>query len=117
MSFIPQGANLINGNWVRSQDSFASQPVSGAPQSFSVATEEQVHQACVAAEAAFVSFSQTSRQQRAEPEISTVRLIPEPYYDAAARCVPPLRYRRGARESYLPFGTTHHGPDRRRGVS
>ena len=66
MSFIPQGANLINGNWVRSQDTFASQPVSGAPQSFSVATEEQVHQACVAAEAAFVSFSQTSRQQRAE---------------------------------------------------
>ena len=66
MSFIPQGANLINGNWVRSQDSFNSQPVSGAPQSFSVATEEQVHQACVAAEAAFVSFSQTSRQQRAE---------------------------------------------------
>ena len=66
MSFIPQGANLINGNWVRSQDSFTSQPVSGAPQSFSVATEEQVHQACVAAEAAFVSFSQTSRQQRAE---------------------------------------------------
>ena len=45
MSFIPQGANLINGNWVRSQDSFTSQPVSGAPQSFSVATEEQVHQA------------------------------------------------------------------------
>ncbi len=66
MSFIPQGANLINGNWVRSQDSFTSQPVSGAPQSFSVATEEQVHQACVAAEAAFISFSQTSRQQRAE---------------------------------------------------
>ena len=29
-------------------------------------TKEQVHQACVAAEAAFVSFSQTSRQQRAE---------------------------------------------------
>ena len=49
MSFIPQGANLINGNWVRSQDSFNSQPVSGAPQPFSVATEEQVHQACVAA--------------------------------------------------------------------
>ena len=50
MSFIPQGANLINGNWVRSQDSFNSQPVSGAPQSFSVATEEQVHQACIAAD-------------------------------------------------------------------
>ena len=65
MSFIPQGANLINGNWVRSQDSFTSQPVSGASQSFSVATEEQVHQACIGAEAAFVSFSQTSRQQRA----------------------------------------------------
>ena len=53
-----------HGNWVRSQDSFTSQPVSGAPQSFSVATEEQVHQACCC-EAAFVSC-QTSRQQRAE---------------------------------------------------
>ena len=58
MSSIPQGANLINGNWVRSQDSFTSQPVSGAPQSFSVATEEQVHQACVAAEAAFAGADQ-----------------------------------------------------------
>ena len=66
MSFTPQGANLINGNWIRSQDSFTSQPVSGAPQSFSVATEEQIHQACIAAEATFVAFSQTSRQQRAE---------------------------------------------------
>jgi NADP-dependent aldehyde dehydrogenase len=66
MSFTPQGANLIDGNWVRSQNSFTSQPVSGAPQSFSVATEEQVHQACVAAEEAFVAYSQASRQQRAD---------------------------------------------------
>ena len=59
-----QGKNLINGQWVGSEDSAAS--VDLASISFAQANLDQVEEACKAARAAFRSYSQKSRAERAD---------------------------------------------------
>ena len=57
--------HFIAGNWVGGSDSFESSPSSGRGHSFPAGTNELVDQAVRAAEAAFITYSQTSRQDRA----------------------------------------------------
>jgi NADP-dependent aldehyde dehydrogenase len=61
---VLQGKNLINGQWVGSEDSAAS--VDLASISFAQANLDQVEEACKAARAAFRSYSQKSRAERAD---------------------------------------------------
>ncbi|MDG1936048.1 MAG: aldehyde dehydrogenase (NADP(+)) [Paracoccaceae bacterium] len=60
---VLQGKNLINGQWVGSEDTAAS--VDLASLSFAQANLNQVEEACQAARAAFRSYSQKSRAERA----------------------------------------------------
>ncbi|MBU29269.1 MAG: aldehyde dehydrogenase (NADP(+)), partial [Gammaproteobacteria bacterium] len=57
--------HLIAGNWVGGSESFKSSPSSGSSHSFPVGTNELVDQAVKDAEKAFITYSQTSRQDRA----------------------------------------------------
>jgi len=59
------GKHLIAGEWLAGTQSFANTPVDGAPDSFAVGQPDHIDQAAQAAEAAFASYGQTSRQQRA----------------------------------------------------
>ncbi|HBD91258.1 MAG TPA: aldehyde dehydrogenase (NADP(+)), partial [Gemmobacter sp.] len=65
MSFTPHGHHLIAGAWTSTEAQFASEPAHGPAHLFSVGTADLVAEACAAAEAAFVSYSRTSRADRA----------------------------------------------------
>lgn len=65
MSFKPNGKHLISGQWLDGADTFMSDPAHGPAHSFAVGNVDLVNRACVAAEAAFESYSQTSRAKRA----------------------------------------------------
>ncbi|WP_333825002.1 aldehyde dehydrogenase (NADP(+)) [Pinisolibacter sp.] len=59
------GKHLIAGEWVAGETTFASAPASGAPMDFAMGSPAHVDAACVAAEAAFESYGETSRAARA----------------------------------------------------
>jgi NADP-dependent aldehyde dehydrogenase len=59
------GKHLIAGEWVGSDQTFASSPAHGPAHQFSVGTPAHVAAACDAAEAAFPAYSARSRQDRA----------------------------------------------------
>lgn len=66
MTFIPHGKHLICGDWVATDEVFASEPASGLAHNFSVGTPALVAQAALGAEEAFWSFGYSTRQQRAD---------------------------------------------------
>ena len=66
MSFTPHGKHLINGEWLMSERTFPSDPVTGKAHAFAVGTPEFVSQACAGAETAFQHYGYTTRAQRAE---------------------------------------------------
>ncbi|NIZ13817.1 aldehyde dehydrogenase (NADP(+)) [Phaeobacter sp. HF9A] len=65
MTYQPHGKHLIAGNWVESPETFASQPVTGEPMTVCAGGPAEVDQAVKAAEAAFLTYGWTSREQRA----------------------------------------------------
>ena len=66
MTYRPHGRHLIAGEWVGSEDTFASDPASGPSYAFSLGTVDLVDAACAAAEAAFEVYSATTREVRAQ---------------------------------------------------
>ena len=65
MTFTPQGKHLVAGAWVASVSTFENTPVEGSSHSFSAGTVELVDKACNAAEEAFLSFGNSTREERA----------------------------------------------------
>ncbi|MBM1220898.1 aldehyde dehydrogenase (NADP(+)) [Ponticoccus sp. SC2-23] len=65
MAFTPHGKHLIAGDWVAGETTFKNDPVSGAAHDFSVGTPAHVDAACAAAEEAFWSYGNSSREDRA----------------------------------------------------
>lgn len=65
MTHQPHGAHLIAGKRIMGAAVFASAPAQGPAHHFSEGTPDHVAQAAEAAEAAFESYSATSRDQRA----------------------------------------------------
>lgn len=65
MGYTPHGKQLIAGEKITGETTFNSDPASGTAHSFSVGTPAMVDQACIAAEEAFISYSQTTTQERA----------------------------------------------------
>ncbi len=65
MIFQPHGKHLIAGQWVKSNDTFQSSPVSGQVHSFSAGSPDHVALAASAAEAAFAAYAATPRAVRA----------------------------------------------------
>ncbi len=59
------GKHLIAGTWIAGEHSFHSSPAQGEAHAFSVGTPAHVDQAVRAAEAAFATYGQTSREDRA----------------------------------------------------
>lgn len=59
------GKHLIAGDWVSGEATFRSSPAYGEARDFSVGTPAYVDRAVHAAEQAFVSYGQTSREERA----------------------------------------------------
>jgi 2,5-dioxopentanoate dehydrogenase len=59
------GKHLIAGNWVAGEETFESSPAHGPARHYSMGTPEHIDRACVAAEAAFSSYSQLPREIRA----------------------------------------------------
>lgn len=66
MTYTPHGCHLIAGEWVASRETFASDPASGPSHEFSAGTADLVGAACAAAEAAFDTYSATTREARAQ---------------------------------------------------
>ena len=66
MSYQLKLKHLIAGDWVGGSDSFESSPSSGPKHSFPAGTDDLVEQAVRAAEEAFVTYSQTTRERRAQ---------------------------------------------------
>jgi alpha-ketoglutaric semialdehyde dehydrogenase len=65
MTINLHGKHLIAGQWTDSDQHFQSQPAHGPANSFAEATKDQIDAACRAAEDAFATFGQTSRDTRA----------------------------------------------------
>lgn len=65
MPFTPHGNHLIAGEWIASAETFESAPANGPAHSFSVGTVELVDRAVRAAEAAFETYANSSRDARA----------------------------------------------------
>jgi 2,5-dioxopentanoate dehydrogenase len=65
MSFIPTGKHLVAGEWLDGAGTFASAPAHGPVRHFAVGTVELVNAACMAAEAAYGSYADTTRTTRA----------------------------------------------------
>ena len=59
------GKHLIAGSWLAGETTYASSPADGPAHAFAVGTAADVDRAAIAAEAAFPSFANTSRAQRA----------------------------------------------------
>ncbi|SFG92769.1 Aldehyde dehydrogenase family protein [Palleronia marisminoris] len=64
-TFPPHGKHLVAGEWVASDRTFRSEPATGDAHDFSVGTPERVDRACEAAEDAFPTYANTSREERA----------------------------------------------------
>jgi alpha-ketoglutaric semialdehyde dehydrogenase len=60
------GNHLIGGQWIASENTFLSTPAEGKARSFSSGTTADVDRAVQAAEEAFSSFGQSTRESRAE---------------------------------------------------
>jgi len=65
MSYTPHGRHLIAGEWITSDTTFRSDPAHGPAHDFGEATADHVNSACDAAEDAFWSYAETSRDERA----------------------------------------------------
>lgn len=65
MTFIPHGRHLIAGEWVATPQTFMSEPAHGPAHAYGVGTVDLVNRAVEAAEAAFWSYSATTREVRA----------------------------------------------------
>jgi 2,5-dioxopentanoate dehydrogenase len=65
MTYVPHGRHLIAGEWVATTETFLSEPAHGSAHAFGVGSVELVNRAAEAAEAAFWSYSATTREQRA----------------------------------------------------
>ncbi|WP_128910842.1 aldehyde dehydrogenase family protein, partial [Tropicibacter alexandrii] len=65
MTFTPHGRHLIAGEWVASDQIFASEPAHGPVHQFSIGTPELVDQAVIKAEEAFWEYGYTTSAQRA----------------------------------------------------
>ncbi|SEN96715.1 NADP-dependent aldehyde dehydrogenase [Pseudorhodobacter antarcticus] len=65
MTFTPHGQHLIAGEWVGSDQRFASEPATGPAHKYCVGTVDLVNRAALAAEDAFWTYSATSRADRA----------------------------------------------------
>ncbi|MBB4121097.1 aldehyde dehydrogenase (NADP(+)) [Martelella radicis] len=65
MSFKPHGRHLIGGEWVGTDITFLSKPVSGAPHAFCEANEKLIDRAAKSAEAAFWNYGYSTRRDRA----------------------------------------------------
>lgn len=59
------GDHLIAGDWVGTRETFLSEPASGSPRAYSVGSPELVDRAVQGAEAAFLTYGQSSRAERA----------------------------------------------------
>ena len=59
------GKHLIAGTWVAGEATFSSSPATGEAHDYAVGTSAHVDAACVAAEAAFPSYSALTRAERA----------------------------------------------------
>lgn len=66
MAYDHKGKHLIAGDWIGSDDSFDSQPVTGPALSFAAGGAEEVDRAARAAERAFSTYGNTSRAARAD---------------------------------------------------
>lgn len=64
-SFVPHGKHLIAGEWIGSDQSFASDPAAGPSHDFALGTPDLVDRAVQAAEAAFWEFGYSTRAERA----------------------------------------------------
>ena len=65
MTYQTHGKHFIGGELVKAQTQFQSETTNGPGSSFSVGDENHVNQAAIAAAKAFVSYSRTSRHDRA----------------------------------------------------
>ncbi|QIR86501.1 aldehyde dehydrogenase (NADP(+)) [Paracoccus sp. AK26] len=65
MTFTPHGKHLIAGDWVGTETRFPNEPAFGPVHEFSTGTVELVNRACEAAEEAFWSYGEASRETRA----------------------------------------------------
>ncbi|MCI2393827.1 aldehyde dehydrogenase (NADP(+)) [Aliiroseovarius sediminis] len=65
MSYTPHGKHLIAGERIGTDDSFQSNPASGASHSFSAGNADMVDRAARAADEAFTSFGSTDIETRA----------------------------------------------------
>lgn len=65
MTYLPHGKHLIAGAWTGSDDTFASQPVTGDRLTVSSGGATEVDRACQAAEDAFLTYGWTTREARA----------------------------------------------------
>jgi len=63
--FTPHGKHLIAGEWIAGEVTFRSEPAHGPAHDFSVGTPALVDRACMAAEQAFWTYAQTTREARA----------------------------------------------------
>ncbi len=91
--FTPHGKHLIAGEWVAGETSFISDPAHGPSHAFSVGTPELVDRACRAAEDAFWTYGQTTRESRA----AFLRAIADEI-EARAEAITEI----GSRETGLP---------------
>lgn len=66
MSYIPHGMHLVAGDWNATDKTFRAEPATGQAYDYSVGTVGLVDSACEAAEAAFWTYGQMSRERRAE---------------------------------------------------
>ncbi|WP_207100122.1 aldehyde dehydrogenase (NADP(+)) [Paracoccus shandongensis] len=65
MTFTPHGKHLIAGEWIGTEARFADEPAFGPVHEFSMGTVDLVNRAAQAAEEAFWSYGQASREARA----------------------------------------------------
>ncbi|MEQ5871147.1 aldehyde dehydrogenase (NADP(+)) [Sagittula sp. NFXS13] len=66
MTYTPHGKHLIAGEWVASDETFTSQPVTGEAMTVSAGGAAEVDRAVKAAEEAFAVYGYTSREDRAK---------------------------------------------------
>lgn len=66
LSHKPHGKHLIAGQWIMGEQTFESSPVDGPGFQFSEGASRDVDLAAIAAEEAFWSFGELSREKRAE---------------------------------------------------
>nr|WP_272213390.1 aldehyde dehydrogenase (NADP(+)) [Marinicella sp. W31]MDC2879343.1 aldehyde dehydrogenase (NADP(+)) [Marinicella sp. W31] len=65
MTFKPHGKHLIGGEWIGTDISFSSTPVSGEPIEYCEANDDLIDQAVKSAEAAFWTYGYATRRDRA----------------------------------------------------